>query len=69
MITFPYIAQAIVTGWYTRIYRLRWREAIRFNYLPRWQAIDQEIEGASQRLLIISQDVVYVGNEEVWCSF
>ena len=50
MIAFPYIALAIFTGWFTRIYGLRWREAITFNYIPRWQAVDQEIEGASQRL-------------------
>ena len=29
---------------------MRWREAITFNYIPRWQAVYQEIEGASQRI-------------------
>jgi len=29
---------------------LRWREAITFNYIPQWQAVDQEFEGASQRI-------------------
>ncbi len=50
VIAFPYIALAIFTGWFTRIYGLRWREAITFNYIPKWQAVDQEIEGASQRI-------------------
>ena len=50
VIAFPYIALAIFTGWFTRIYGLRWREAITFNYIPQWQAVDQEIEGASQRI-------------------
>ena len=50
VIAFPYIALAIFTGWFTRIYGLRWREAITFDYIPQWQAVDQEIEGASQRI-------------------
>ena len=37
VIAFPYIALAIFTGWFTRIYGLRWREAITFNYIPRWR--------------------------------
>ena len=50
VIAFPYIALAIFTGWFTRIYGLRWREAITFNYIPRWRNVDKEIEGASQRI-------------------
>ena len=50
VIVFPYIALAIFTGWFTRIYGLRWREAITFNYIPRWQKVETEIEGASQRI-------------------
>ena len=49
-IAFPYIALAIFTGWFTRIYGLRWREALTFNYIPRWRNVDAEIEGASQRI-------------------
>ena len=41
---------AIFTGWFTRIYGLRWREAITFSYIPQWQAVEHEIEGASQRI-------------------
>ena len=50
VIAFPYIALAIFTGWFTRIYGLRWREAITFSYIPQWQAVEHEIEGASQRI-------------------
>ena len=50
VIVFPYIVLAIFTGWFTRIYGLRWREAITFNYIPRWQKVENEIEGASQRI-------------------
>jgi len=50
VIAFPYIFLAIFTGWFTRIYGLRWREAKTFNYIPKWQAVESEIEGASQRI-------------------
>ena len=50
VIAFPYIFLAIFTGWVTRIYGLRWREAMTFNYIPKWQAVESEIEGASQRI-------------------
>mgnify|MGYP001568469574 FL=1 len=50
VIAFPYVVLAIFTGWFTRIYGLRWREAITFNYIPRWRSVDHEIEGASQRI-------------------
>ena len=50
VIAFPYIFLAIFTGWFTRIYGLRWREAMTFNYIPKWQRVESEIEGASQRI-------------------
>ena len=50
VIAFPYIGLAIFTGWFTRIYGLRWREAITFSYIPQWQSVEFEIEGASQRI-------------------
>ena len=50
VIAFPYVLLAIFTGWFTRVYGLRWREAITFNYIPRWRAVEHEIEGASQRI-------------------
>ena len=50
VIAMPYVILATFTAWFTRIYGLRWRQAITFNYIPRWQAVEEEIEGASQRI-------------------
>ncbi|MAR78618.1 MAG: transporter [Rhodospirillaceae bacterium] len=50
ILAFPYVILAVLTGWFTRIYGLRWREAITFNYIPRWRNVSQDIEGASQRI-------------------
>lgn len=49
-IAIPYILLATITNWFTRIYSLRWREAITFGYIPRWRNVKEEIEGASQRI-------------------
>jgi peptide/bleomycin uptake transporter len=49
-IAFPYIILATFTGWFTRLYGLRWREAITFHYIPRWRLVEEDIEGASQRI-------------------
>jgi peptide/bleomycin uptake transporter len=49
-IAFPYIILATFTAWFTRLYGLRWREAITFHYIPRWRSVTQDIEGASQRI-------------------
>jgi len=46
----PYIWIITLTNWVTKMYALRWREAITFNYLPRWIGIINDIEGASQRI-------------------
>ena len=50
VIAFPYILLAVFTNWFTRIYGLRWREAITFSYIPRWRAVKEDIEGSSQRI-------------------
>ena len=50
VIAMPYVLLATFTAWFTRIYGLRWRQAITFNYIPRWQSVEEEIEGASQRI-------------------
>ena len=50
VLAFPYVVLAVLTGWFTRIYGLRWREAITFDYIPRWRTVKEEIEGASQRI-------------------
>jgi len=50
VLAFPYVLLAVLTGWFTRIYGLRWREAMTFDYIPRWRNVEEEIEGASQRI-------------------
>jgi len=50
VLAFPYVILAVLTGWFTRVYGLRWRQAITFDYIPRWKTVKEEIEGASQRI-------------------
>ena len=50
VIAAPYIVLAVFTSWFTAIYGLRWREAMTFNYIPKWKNVKKEIEGASQRI-------------------
>ena len=49
-LAFPYVLLATATGWFARVYCFKWREAITFNYIPRWQTVHESIEGASQRI-------------------
>lgn len=49
-IAMPYVLLATITAFFTRLYSLRWREAITFDYIPRWRNVSKEIEGASQRI-------------------
>lgn len=49
-IAIPWILLDTATWYFTRIYSLRWREAISFDYIPRWRNVTEEIEGASQRI-------------------
>ncbi|KKS37059.1 MAG: transporter [Candidatus Sungbacteria bacterium RIFCSPLOWO2_12_FULL_41_11] len=49
-IAVPWIILATITSYSTRLYSLRWRESITFNYIPRWRNVREEIEGASQRI-------------------
>ncbi|NOZ31581.1 MAG: putative transporter [Alphaproteobacteria bacterium] len=53
--TFMWIALPVVlTGtagsFLVRHYGFRWRQAITEDYIPRWRNVEQEIEGASQRI-------------------
>lgn len=50
VIAFPYVLLATITAYFTRRYTLWWREAITFDYIPRWRNVKEEIEGASQRI-------------------
>jgi peptide/bleomycin uptake transporter len=49
-IAFPYVLIATVTSYFTRIYAFKWREAMTFSYVAKWQTVEKEVEGASQRL-------------------
>lgn len=49
-IAMPYVLLATVTNYVTRLYGLRWRQAITEDYIPRWRNVAVEIEGASQRI-------------------
>lgn len=49
-IAFPYVLIATLTAYFTRIYAFRWREAMTFSYVSQWQQVEEDIEGASQRI-------------------
>jgi len=49
-IAFPYVLIATLTSYFTRVYSFQWREAMTFSYVEKWQQVDEEVEGASQRL-------------------
>ena len=49
-IAFPYVLIATLTAYFTRIYAFRWREAMTFSYVSQWQQVEEEVEGASQRI-------------------
>ena len=49
-IAFPYVLIATLTAYFTRIYSFKWREAMTFSYVARWQLVDKEVEGSSQRI-------------------
>lgn len=49
-IAFPYVLIATVTAYFTRIYAFKWREAMTFSYVDKWQTVEKEIEGSSQRI-------------------
>jgi peptide/bleomycin uptake transporter len=49
-IAMPYVLIATATAYFTRIYAFRWREALTFSYVEKWQTVDEEVEGASQRI-------------------
>lgn len=49
-IAFPYVLIATITGYFTRIYAFKWREAMTFAYVAKWQKVEEEVEGASQRI-------------------
>ena len=46
----PYVVIITITNYFSRIYTLRWREAITFAYMPLWKNTPENIEGAAQRI-------------------
>ncbi len=50
VIAMPYVVLSVITGWYTRIYGLQWRESITFYYIELWKKSEGGLEGASQRI-------------------
>ncbi len=46
----PYILIATLSGYFARIYAFKWREAMTFSYLEKWQKTPYDIEGSSQRI-------------------
>ncbi|MFM8244513.1 MAG: putative transporter [Candidatus Fonsibacter sp.] len=49
-LAFPYVVLATFTGFFTRLFALRWREAMTFDYLPFWRNSTSKIEGSAQRI-------------------
>lgn len=49
-IAVPWVVLATLTNYFTRMYAFCWREAITFDYIPRWRNVATEVEGASQRI-------------------
>lgn len=49
-IAFPYVLIATLTAYFTRVYAFKWREAMTFSYVAKWQKVEKEVEGASQRI-------------------
>lgn len=49
-LAFPYVLIATITAYFTRIYAFKWREAMTFAYIEKWQKVEEEIEGSSQRI-------------------
>lgn len=49
-ILIPYILLHALISWFSRLYALRWREAMTHHYIKRWKNVELDIEGASQRI-------------------
>lgn len=49
-IALPYVFIATITAYFARIYAFKWREAMTFSYVKKWQKVEEEVEGASQRI-------------------
>lgn len=50
MIVFPFIFLRAFSSFFAQHYAFRWRQAMTYAYLPLWEKVEHDIEGASQRL-------------------
>jgi len=50
MLAMPFMLIQTFTDYFIRWYGLRWRESLTFYYMPQWMNVEEEIEGASQRI-------------------
>ena len=49
-VVLPLVFVTTFNAWFSGLYSLRWREAVTYQYIPLWHQVDEEIEGASQRI-------------------
>ena len=59
-LAFTYITIATLSSFLGSHYAFRWRQAMTFYYLPRWQKVEKEIEGASQRIQEDTRDFAVI---------
>ena len=50
MLAMPFMLIQTFSDYFIRWYGLRWRESLTFYYMPQWMNVEEEIEGASQRI-------------------
>ncbi|WP_062270740.1 putative transporter [Endozoicomonas arenosclerae] len=49
-IVFPFVLLRSLSNFLSQHYCFRWRQAMTMAYLPFWQKVDHDVEGASQRM-------------------
>ena len=49
-IVFPFVLLRVVSSYLSQHYCFRWRQAMTEAYMPYWQKVNHDVEGASQRM-------------------
>lgn len=49
-LAFPFVLLGTAISYFTRVWTLRWREAMTFSYIDYWKKTPKDIEGSSQRI-------------------
>ena len=49
-IVFPYVLLRVVSSFLSQHYCFRWRQAMTEAYMPYWQKVEHDVEGAAQRM-------------------